>query len=77
MNSFYIHINTTPNTTIAVPDRTPYLPGDTVTVVGGGMNGTVVNATWDNGLVTLNVDEDIIAGDKYVWTFKIDYTSTW
>ena len=77
LDAFYIHVNSRPNTTISVPDRIPYLPGDTVTVVGGSMDGTVVNATWTDGLVTLAVSEAIIEADKYIWTFKVSYTSTW
>ena len=39
-NAFYIHINSIPNSTeILIPDPIPYLPGDTVTVLGGSMNG--------------------------------------
>ena len=64
-------------TSIIVPDRTPYLPGDLVSVVGGKLNGLLVKVTWVDELLTLNIDEDIIAADKYVWTFKIDYASTW
>ena len=78
LNAFYIHVNSKPNmTTIAVPDRTPYLPGDLVTVVGGDLDGSVVNTTWSGRLITLHINEDIIAADKYVWTFKIEYTSSW
>jgi len=76
LDAFYIHVNSQPNTTtISVPDKIPYLPGDTVTVVGGSMDGTPVNVTWADGLVTLNISEEIIAADKYVWTFKVGYTS--
>jgi len=78
-DAFYIHVNSTPNSTLAINDPIPYLPGDTLTVVGGSMNGTVVPLDWNNhnGTYTIQLTDDVINADAYVWTFKLSYTSTW
>ncbi|KAH8586544.1 alpha-L-fucosidase-domain-containing protein [Bisporella sp. PMI_857] len=77
-NAFYIHVLSKPSNTIMFPDKVPYLPGDKITILGGSMSGTEVPAMWgDNGLVTIEVSDELIASDKYIWTFKLDYTSTW
>lgn len=77
-NAFYIHYLTTPSGTITTPDVVPYLPGDTVTILGGSMDGTAVPVTWNsNGTLSLLVSSALQASDEYVWTFKLAYTSTW
>lgn len=76
--AFYIHYIGTPPASLSLSDPIPYLPGDTVTVVGGSKNGTIVPVTWSGtGTLTLQLSDDIIAADKYIWTFKIAYTSDW
>lgn len=76
--AFYIHYLTTPPLTLLVPDLVPYLPGDTVTILGGSLNGTVIPVTWNsNETISLSLSDDLVASDQYVWTFKLDYTSTW
>ena len=77
--AFYVHVNSQPNSTVVITDPIPYLPGDTVTVLGGSMDGTVVGLTWDAGAgtYTIQLSDAIVAADKYVWTFKIAYTSDW
>ncbi len=76
-DAFYIHVNSKPTTKVTITDPIPYLPGDTVSVIGGTMNGTEVTLDWNNhnGTYFLYLTDDIIAADKYVWTFKIAYTS--
>lgn len=75
-SAFYIHYIGTPPSTINITDPIPYLPGDTVTVVGGSKNGTSVPVTWNgNGTLELLLSSDIISADKYVWTFKIGYSA--
>ncbi|OKP04981.1 Plasma alpha-L-fucosidase [Penicillium subrubescens] len=77
-NAFYIHYLTTPSGTITTPDIIPYLPGDTVTILGGSMDGTAVPVTWNSdGTLSLSVSSALQASDKFVWTFKLAYTSTW
>jgi alpha-L-fucosidase len=78
-NAFYIHINSKPSTKVIINDPIPYLPGDTVTVVGGSKNGAVVTLDWNNGNGTylFSLSDEIIAADQYVWTFKLAYTSDW
>lgn len=78
-DAFYIHVNSQPSTTLTITDPIPYLPGDTVTVVGGSLNGTEVPINWNNhnGTYTITLTDEIIAADKYVWTFKLSYTSDW
>lgn len=75
-DAFYIHYVATPPKDLAIPDPVPFLPGDKVTVLGGSKNGSPVKTTWDGiGKLTLHLTDDIIAGDEYVWTFKIEYAS--
>ncbi|KIM96697.1 glycoside hydrolase family 29 protein [Oidiodendron maius Zn] len=76
--AFYIHYLTTPPLTLFVPDLVPYLPGDTVTILGGSLNGTVIPVTWNsNETISLSLSDELVASDQYVWTFKLDYTSAW
>ncbi|CBX99860.1 hypothetical protein LEMA_P074490.1 [Plenodomus lingam JN3] len=76
-DAFYIHHKGAPPSSLSITDPVPYLPGDTVTIVGGSMNGTSIPATWNGtGTLKLELSDDIIASDKYIWTFKIAYTST-
>ncbi|TQS33790.1 hypothetical protein Golomagni_05853 [Golovinomyces magnicellulatus] len=73
-NAFYIHYTKQPSKTIVVEDPVPFLPGDIITVVGGKAHGRRVSYTWTRpGSLTLHLDDNIIAGDEYVWTFKIQY----
>ena len=75
-DAFYIHYIGPPPSTVNVTDPVPYLPGDTVTVVGGLLNGTAVPVTWNGiGTLSLSLNPEIIAADKYVWTFKIGYSA--
>lgn len=77
-SAFYIHYLTAPPFMLYIDDPVPWLPGDTVTVLGGSANGTVVpTARISNGSLALTLNNNIINGDKYVWTFKLSYTSTW
>ena len=76
-DAFYIHYLTTPGTTLEIPDRVPYLPGDTVTVVGGSMHGSPVTVTErGDGMISLGLSSAQITADQYVWTFKLAYTTT-
>jgi len=76
-SAFYIHINKAPGSTVTLTDPVPWLQGDTVTVVGGSSNGTVVPAKKDSsGHLVLTLSDTVRAADKYTWTFKISYTST-
>lgn len=75
---FYIHYLEQPSSTLVVPDLVPWLPGDTVTALGGNANGTVIPVTWlGNGSISMELPDSVINGDEYVWTFKISYTSDW
>ncbi|KAL5328045.1 hypothetical protein ACEPPN_005752 [Leptodophora sp. 'Broadleaf-Isolate-01'] len=77
-DAFYIHYLTTPPTTLIIPDLVPYLPGDTVSILGGSLTGTVIPVTWNSDTtITLSLSNDVIASDEYVWTFKLAYTSGW
>ncbi|KAF5637167.1 alpha-L-fucosidase [Fusarium sp. NRRL 52700] len=76
--AFYIHYLTKPPSYLVVPDLVPYLPGDTVTLLGGSGAGTAINVDWlSNGSIALHIPDEAINGDEYVWTFKLDYTSKW
>ncbi|KAF5529802.1 alpha-L-fucosidase [Fusarium mexicanum] len=76
--AFYIHYLTKPPSYLVVPDLVPYLPGDTVTLLGDSGAGTVIDVDWlSNGSIALHIPDEAIDGDQYVWTFKLDYTSSW
>lgn len=76
-DSFYIHYLTTPEATLHIPDKVPYLSGDSVTVLGGSMHGSYVNVTESSdGTISLGLSSAQISADKYVWTFKLAYSST-
>lgn len=77
-DAFYIHYLTTPPAILTVPDIVPFLPGDTVTILGGSLNGTVIPVTWNsNSTISLSLSSALRASDQYVWTFKLAYTSNW
>lgn len=72
-DTFYIHILSKPDSTTTVSDSIPYMDGDTVTVVGGSMDGIEIDAQVKEGKVVLSVPDEVVRADKYVWTFKFDY----
>lgn len=73
-SAFYIHHTGTPPMELAIKDPIPYLPGDKITVLGGSEDGAEVPATWTSiGTLKLQLTDKMLAGDKYVWTFKIEY----
>lgn len=73
-DAFYIHHIGKPSSTLAVTDPIPYLPGDKVTVVGGKWKGKTVPVSWGGiGSLNLTLNNDILSGDEYIWTFKIRY----
>lgn len=73
-DAFYVHHLGRPGTVVEIPDPVPFVPGDKVTVVGGAAHGTEVGHTWTGpGTLKLTVPESVLDGDKYVWTFKIEY----
>jgi alpha-L-fucosidase len=75
--AFYIFYLAQPPATLNFSDPIPWLPGDTVTALGGSANGTVINAWRDSDGFHLGIPQEVINGDKYVWAFKLSYTSDW
>lgn len=77
MDAFYILILTQPNSSIVLESPVPWVQGDSVTVVGGNMSGTVVpSRRLGNGSLELNVSAQVQQADIYAWVFKIDYLKT-
>ncbi|ATY58705.1 Glycoside family 29 [Cordyceps militaris] len=73
-DAFYIHHVGRPASEVAVPDEVPYLPGDRVTALGGAADGTALGVRWQGlGTLTLELPQSVVDGDRYVWTFKIEY----
>lgn len=73
-SAFYITTLYAPNDTLVLDSPVPYLGGDRVTVVGGGMAGAVVpSERLANGSLRLNVSDEVRAADEYAWVFKISY----
>lgn len=75
--AFYIFYLTKPPSTLTITDPIPWLLGDTVTALGGSANGTVINTSRTTSGVVLDIPQNVVDGDKYVWVFKIAYTSDW
>ena len=76
-DAFYIHLLEKPIGRLQIEVPVPWRDGDMVTVLGGNKSGTVVPSrglgkNGDTG-VELDVSEDVAAGDRWVWVFKIDY----
>jgi alpha-L-fucosidase len=73
-DAFYIHSLAKPNSTLTLSSPIPWVDGDSVTVVGGKMHGTVVPVhKLNNGSIALTVSKEVSAGDQYAWLFKIPY----
>jgi alpha-L-fucosidase len=73
-DAFYIHALAKPNSTLTLSSPVPWVDGDSVTVVGGKMHGTVVPVRkLSNGSIALTVSKEVSAGDQYAWVFKIPY----
>jgi alpha-L-fucosidase len=75
--AFYIYYLVKPPSTLTITDPVPWLPGDTVTAFGGSANGTIIPTSRTSSGLVLSIPQNVISGDKYVWGFKIAYTSTW
>ncbi|KAM3541185.1 hypothetical protein ARSEF1564_005876 [Beauveria bassiana] len=73
-DAFYIHHVGKPGGVVDIPDPVPYLPGDRVKVVGGTADGSEIRTKWTGpGTLRLVLPDDVVEGDRYVWTFKIEY----
>jgi alpha-L-fucosidase len=74
-DAFYIHHIGKPPSTLSITDPVPYLPGDKITVVGGEQNGKSIAVSWQGvGSLKLALGDDVVSGDEYIWTFRIQYT---
>ena len=73
-DAFYIHSLSKPSSSMILPNKVPYLPGDKVVVLGGSQSGTEVPSQLnEDGLLVLSLSPEIIAADDYAWTFKIEF----
>jgi alpha-L-fucosidase len=73
-DAFYILVLSKPNSTLVLEDPVPWAQGDEVAVVGGGMNGTVVESELgDDGELVVSVPEEVAEADSLAWVFKIAY----
>lgn len=72
-DAFYIHHTGAPGDRLDVKDPVPFVEGDEITVLGGKANGKKVGHEMKDGVLTLLLDDDVVKGDRYVWTFKIKY----
>jgi alpha-L-fucosidase len=74
LNAFYILSLVKPDTSIVLDNPVPWVEGDSVTVVGGEKDGTVIpSEQLSNGSLRLNVSHEIADADQYTWVFKISY----
>lgn len=73
-DAFFIHHIGQPPKDLSIPDPVPFLPFDSVQVLGGRADGDTLSYDWTNtGGLHLHLTDDMIDGDRYVWTFKIAY----
>ncbi|KAF5553745.1 glycoside hydrolase subgroup catalytic core [Fusarium phyllophilum] len=63
-DAFYIFYLTQPPSTLTISDPIPWLPGDTVTALGGSANGTVVPTERTSSGLVLRIPQTAISGDK-------------
>ncbi|KAI1666416.1 Glycoside hydrolase family 29 protein [Pyrenophora tritici-repentis] len=73
LDAFYILAMTKPNATLSVHAPVPYRQGDEVTVAGGRQAGAVVPSTLVDGVLRLDIGDEMREGDEFVWVFKIAY----
>lgn len=72
----FIHHVGQPGRQLKVEQPVPWVEGDVVTVVGGSRDGDVLNVSKDSdGNFLINLNEEQINGDRYVWTFKVTYAT--
>jgi len=73
-DAFYVLVLSKPNSTLVLEDPVPWAQGDQVVVVGGGMNGTVVESELgDDGELVISIPEELVEADSLAWVFKIAY----
>ncbi|KAF5975812.1 alpha-L-fucosidase [Fusarium coicis] len=63
-DAFYIFYLTQPSSTLTISDPIPWLPGDTVTALGGSANGTVIPTERTSSGLVLQIPQAAINGDK-------------
>jgi alpha-L-fucosidase len=75
-DAFFIHHVGQPGQVVTVSEPVPWMEGDAVTILGGTMDGTTLDASKnEDGNFIINLSDDLIGSDKYVWTFKITYAT--
>ncbi|KAL9110762.1 MAG: hypothetical protein Q9227_004754 [Pyrenula ochraceoflavens] len=72
-DAFYIHLLERPRGTVRVEAPVPWREGDEVTVIGGKRSGDVVPCRAVGGGIEMDVSEEVVEGDKWVWVFKIPF----
>lgn len=73
-NAFYILTLYPPNGTLVIDSPVPYVDGDTITVVGGNMSGTVVpSRLMANGSLEITISQEVVEADQYAWAYKIGF----
>jgi alpha-L-fucosidase len=74
-DAFYIHHVGQPSSPLVIKEPVPWIEGDVVTAVGGSGDGTVLKVSENDGSFSVELPEDVIKGDKYIWTIKIAYST--
>jgi alpha-L-fucosidase len=75
-DEFFIHHLGQPGQVVIVTDPVPSMLGDVVTIIGGSRDGTILDAPKNRvGNFVINLRDDLIGSDKYVWTFKVNYAT--
>ena len=75
LDAFYISVLSEPEyNVITLKSPVPWIDGDDVVIVGGNMAGEVVpSRQLEDGSIELEVSDDVVAADQWVWVFKIPY----
>jgi alpha-L-fucosidase len=74
LDAFYISVLEKPNGTLTLESPIPWVEGDEIKVVGGTISGNIVSSSTNtDGKVEINISEEIVGADEFVWVFKIEY----
>ncbi|KAL4723082.1 hypothetical protein ACLX1H_010323 [Fusarium chlamydosporum] len=72
-DAFYIHHVGQPSSSLVTNEPVPWVEGDEVTAVGGSAHGTPLKVSRNDGSFSVELPDDVVQGDKYIWTIKIGY----
>ncbi|KAG5753532.1 hypothetical protein H9Q70_003809 [Fusarium xylarioides] len=73
-DAFFIYHVGQPSSPLVIDKPVPWVEGDKVTAVGGSADGTVLKVSKKDGSLSVELPDNVMQGDKYIWTIKIEYS---